>query len=363
MKKICFILDNMCSGGAERVALNLINNLSRDKYEITLYLKQRSQNYLDYLSQVKSDVTIKYFKNNNYGISGNFFDLFEINQIFKKNKFDIVFSQLGLGKRVGIVKKIFLKNNDIKFVYRETNLDLFLRKDNNIFRRMLSKYFNRFIISNFDKVIAQSYTMQNYLLKENKLLKNKIEVINNPCDFEVVNQKKLEKLEEEFDKNKINLIAIGRLENQKGFDMLIETLSKIRNQNYILRIFGEGSKKEILEKMIKEKKLTKKIFLCGMNENPYKFIKNSDFLISSSRYEGLSNVVIEATVLGVPVIANSYIGVEEIIKNGLNGEIIDIKNSKLLETVLQKKYNKNIIKEKALKFNNKVIVKKYEEVF
>lgn len=208
--------------------------------------------------------------------------------------------------------------------------------------------------------------MKKKLLELNPKLKDKIFVINNFIDFNFIT-KKIKEIELIKNKNNngkyLKLIAIGRLSKEKGFDILINSLSKI-DIDFKLQILGNGPEKNYLNKLIKEKKLENKIFLRGFKENPFVELINSDFLISSSIFEGFPNVVLEANACGIPVISNYYQGaIEEIIENGINGKILDINNVNLLKEALKKKYNKKlIIKKIRMKYDKSKIIKKYEEL-
>lgn len=355
MKKICFIVPNLGGGGAERVAFHLLNNLSLEKYDLTLIVIYKDRG--DYLKNLRKEVKVKFLDINRirYGV-------FPIFKFLKEKNFDIVivFSEEVM-IFVGIFVAPFIKNT----IFINRHLSVFLKDKKSIFR----KYGLRLAYKGYDKVISQSKDMTESLLKNRLVSKNKITEINNPVDLKKIEilSGKQEKLE--FNEKFKNIIAVGRLFYQKGFDILINSMQSLKNENIKLFILGEGPERKNLEKLIKEFQLEKTVFLIGRKSNPYVYMKNADLFILSSRFEGFPNVLLEANACGCYAICNnSPGGINEIIQENINGNIIDFENkeifSKTIKRELNKEHNKeqikNIIKNK---YSMETIIKKYEEYF
>ena len=361
MKKIYFFVQNLEGGGAERVIVNIVNNLDRNKFKIELFFIENRGKYLENL---KKDFKLVVFKNifkaRKINFILNFFKIITI--FFFKKKQDIIFTQYHPGKILSLLIPLLFRNR--KIIYRETNIPQEINSVNKKSIKLLDKLFYKYGIKNFAKIIVQSLDMQEMLLRMDSSLKEKIVLINNPVDIKFIEEKiKNEKITKE--KDIINLISIGRLNKQKGYDLLIKTLGKIENKNFILRILGIGEEEKELKKLIKENNLEGKVLFLGFKSNPYKYLINSDFYISSSRFEGFPNAVLEANICGIPVIANNYKGgINEIIINGINGEIIDITNVEELKNALQKEYNSQKIKESIRnRYSVEIILEKYEKLF
>jgi len=196
----------------------------------------------------------------------------------------------------------------------------------------------------------------------------KTAVIYNPVDIETISEKATKKTATLLAKDKINLLAVGRLAPQKGFDVLVETMSKL-DDRFHLNILGEGEDKEELQQQIKALKVEDKVTLLGFSDNPYAYMKESDFFILSSRYEGLPNVILEANVCGTASVAfNNPGGTAEIIEDRKTGLLVDEFSSKELAKHIQ--LATNIEFDKAYisdfcktGFNVQKIVKEYEEHF
>lgn len=123
------------------------------------------------------------------------------------------------------------------------------------------------------------------------------------------------------------VIAVGRLDYQKGFDRLINAWELIQKNdsfnNWQLDIFGQGEWRDMLQQMITERKLQN----CTHIHNPTKDIGteyvNSSLLVMSSNYEGFPMVMIEAMACGLPVVSFDFkCGPKDIIRHGENGLLV-----------------------------------------
>lgn len=361
LRKIVFLLQNLEGGGAERMALNLINNLSLKYYTLEVILLENRGVFIDQIVKRKGvKVTILSVKYKNRIIN------FLINFIIALKKLrnesiEIIFSQYNPGKALPFFK-FFFKNKTL--IYRETNIPKFETKDSKFYIKIINRMFYLYGIKKYDKIILQSQDMQNEILQVNsRLCKEKLFLVHNFIDFENISKNLTTQIFTQ--KNKIKLISVGRLSKQKGYDLLLRTLYKINRKDIELKIYGEGEERKKLERLIRKYKLENVVELKGFKKNPYNDIAQADFFISSSRYEGFPNAVLESCVCGTPVIANRYLGgINEIIIMSLNGEIIDITDTTAFENALLKIYDRKKIRVDVLnRFGKNIIIKKYENIF
>ncbi|MCD8006095.1 MAG: glycosyltransferase [Oscillospiraceae bacterium] len=122
------------------------------------------------------------------------------------------------------------------------------------------------------------------------------------------------------------LVSIGRLSEQKGFDIAVEAAAilKERGEKFQWLIIGDGELKNDLERQIKERKVEGIVKLIGVRSNPYVYIKNCTVFVQSSRFEGKSVVLDEAKILGKPIVVTDYATVRDQIVNEDEGMIVDI---------------------------------------
>ncbi len=355
-EKILFILPALHGGGAERVMLTLVKHIDRKKFlPIFVLLKKEGK----FIKQVPRDIEMIDLK-----ATQARYAIFKIAKIIREKKPDIVFSTLGhLNLLMALIRPFFSKK--IKFISRESNTVSVENKGEKYPR--LFDFLYKKIYNNFDLIITQSEYMKKDLVENYKTDQSKAVVIYNPVDIEHIEERLKEQNKTFFDSGKINLLAVGRLSHQKGFDILINTMTLL-NDKYHLTILGEGEDKESLNNQIKILKMENKITLAGFTNNPYTYMLHCDLFILSSRYEGLPNVVLETNSCGTPVVAvNSPGGTAEIVKNGVNGILTPSLDPQQLANDIKKatkyRFNSYEIKEYIRKnFNVRKIVKEYERV-
>jgi len=354
MKKISilFILPDLETGGAERIVTTIANHLPRSTFEPKILLLRKEGGYLEIL---KEDVEIIDIKTPRIRHS-----LKPILKEIRNRKPDIVFSGFGeVNAYLALFIKFFPK---IKFIARETNV-----VSKHVTRREI-RFFYKFY-NNYDRIICQSDDMQNDLIENFKIKKEKSIKINNPVDFEFINEKlAISEKPESFKNDFKNVVAIGNLSSRKGFDNLLKVFSQLKNEKILLHILGDGRDKELLHQMKNDLNLENVLF-HGQQKNPYQFLKFADIFILSSRYEGFPNVLLEAGACGTYSLANNCPGgITEIIQPKINGEISDIENheefaEKLKSILMENQKKDQIINSIKSRFSKEIILKKYMEVF
>jgi glycosyltransferase involved in cell wall biosynthesis len=370
MKKVLFLIDTLDGGGAEKVFYDIVRNLNRTKYEIDILLIENRGLYKDKLEKLGFNIEYLLKKRGN-----------RIVDKIKKSIY-IFFPQL--------IKKIYEKNYDVQIGFLEGNttvitantkgnrkkigwvhIDLEKTRNQKGIEQRINSFIERRAYRKLDKIVCVADDTKKAFLRLYPELKDKVEVIYNLIDVEEIQEKACEK-ERKFNNQKINIISVGRLVKQKGYDILLEAHYELLKEglDYNIYILGEGVERKELEKYIKEKQIEKNTFLLGFKENPYPYIKEANIFVSSSRNEGFSLVVAEALCLGKPIIATKCAGPIELLENGKYGVLVENENKEELkneirELVLNKdkreKYSRLSFK-RAMIFNKKIIIKKIEKI-
>ena len=175
------------------------------------------------------------------------------------------------------------------------------------------KRFLRFIFYRYAYLVSSN--IKNSLIEMEKYVnKNKLIYLPNPIRF-TRNSRDIKK------KKKI-ILSIGRLNKQKGYDILIMAFNEFINKpsfnNWKLYILGEGPEKKKLEKIIERLNLSNSVYLLGY-QDPLKFFNIAKIYVQSSIFEGMPNSVLEAMMCRVPIILNTRIrGIRHLAKNNLS---------------------------------------------
>ena len=194
------------------------------------------------------------------------------------------------------------------------------------------------------------------------LKKKNIKVIYNPVKYEIENNYK----NNNFKKDNF-ILLVGRLAKQKRQEIAIRLFSKIskKNSKLKLKIAGKGDQEKFLKNLVLKYGLEKNVKFLGYKENLVKFYKKAKLTILTSAYEGFPNVLIESITLGTPVISfNCPYGPREIIKNGINGYLVNNDNEinfeKKIIKALDKTWNSKRVNSTASIYKNSKILDKYE---
>lgn len=373
MKKILFFIESLGGGGAERVLYDIVSNIDRKKFSVIVKTVSDEGKYDEKIKKIctyktllrKSDYNSNGIKRYIYILKHWCIYHFPPNisyRLFVREKVD---TEVGFVE--GFATKIISKKNTScrKIAWVHVNP---------LERAYADKSFKNLeeqkqVYAVFDKIVCVSKSVKEGL--EKKINQNKnVMVIYNP-----VNSEEIVKLASEHTDPKsesvIRFVSIGRLEEQKGYDRLIDAFALVSKKGYAfqLEIIGEGSQFENLKDKIQKYKLENKIFLRGYLDNPYKYVADSDVFVCSSRAEGYSLVIAEAMVLGIPILTTNCSGPNELVDYGKYGIMTENTTQGIYEGIVQildnpqilQKYAKLSLK-KAETINLEKTIRKIEKV-
>lgn len=197
-----------------------------------------------------------------------------------------------------------------------------------------------------------------------KFIQKKTSIIYNPVSETVFH------LQDEPKENVI--ISVGKLDGQKNQKLLINAFANIAEDfpDWKLVIYGEGPQREALEFRIKNLELRKQILLPGRCETVIEEMNRAKVFAFSSDFEGMSNAILEAVCVGLPVVTTNVSGAKELVKEGEGGFVVPIRDEKALttamktlmtnETLRQKMAEHNIVNAKNYRLD--LIVNQWEDI-
>ncbi len=189
-----------------------------------------------------------------------------------------------------------------------------------------------------DKIVAVSEASKDSIINVNKNYTNKIVVIKDIVNPDIIVNMATEKIKE-IDSNEVNILTVGRLViGYKGYDVAIKTANLLRSSGYRFKwyVIGDGQDKAKLQDLVKVYDLEKYFILLGSRDNPYPYMKMCDIYVQPSRNEGFGLTVIEAKILKKPIVCTNFNTSNELIKNEQDGLIVEQDEGQLLNGI--KKY-------------------------
>ena len=309
MKKVLFVIHDLGQGGAEKVLVNLVNNMSHERFDITvlsLFGGGVNEQYL------KKDIC--YIVCYKHAIRGNskIMKLFSPQFLYRryiKEKYDIIVSYLE-GPSARIVSGCSYPN--VKLVnWIHCKLDT---------KEEVSGSFRSFeeakkCYERFDRTICVSKWVMNYF-KKTMDYKKPIEVLYNTIETDKIIEKSTEGISDySFEDPCIRLCSVGKIATVKGFDRLARIHKRLLENGlkHKILILGVGPDQPKIEAYLKKNQLQDSFSFLGYQTNPYKYVAKCDLYVCSSLSEGFSTAVTEALVVGTPVVTTLCSGMQEIL--------------------------------------------------
>ena len=336
-KRLLIHNGNISIGGQEKMLMEFLNILDSKKYEILLLIEENNGKRNDYIDRIPKWVDYKFLtteefmnKIEKYQGSKNFLKKLYYSHLLKlKKKISLKelkkylnFSDIIIDYDMGLLRnlhKINLQNKKVMGWSHAGSGELLRKKQK---RENVNKY---------DCIVTINETMKNGYLKNYN--NKEIVKIYNFLDFDLIEKKAEEKLEKDYGKY---IISVGSLTENKNHKLLINAFKILKEKYKIsekLLILGEGKERENLKKHIKELTLGNDVLLLGQKENPYKYIKNSELYVLSSKNESFSLTLVEAMSLKKLVISVKSNGPIEILEDNKYGILIENNADEMAEKI------------------------------
>lgn len=389
-KKVVFRSGSLRMGGLERILIEVLQTIDREKYDIYLLIEDDCGKENIFEKDIPEGM--KYFflkpepliKKCRYHRErkSNLYHKIMYNLTMLKEERVVLENSIKILKEIGEVDLLidfdwgatkYIEKLPVKksVVWIHNSVPKLKKKPGKIerFGKRLAKY---------DLVVGICDEMKEEIEKIYPFLKGKVERVYNPFNFERIERLSLDrgdisKEQEELLKENY-VVAVSRLDCvQKDYETLIEAFSILKDRKIQekLYIVGDGPDRDRIQKMIEKKNLEEQVKLIGLTKNPYIWMKNADFFVHSSKYEGLPTVLIEAMICGKVVISSDCpTGPKEILRDGECGILYPVGDAVALADGIEKLLKDRELKEKLLKkiekrreeFNKDRVIEEYQRL-
>jgi glycosyltransferase involved in cell wall biosynthesis len=317
-ERLAFFLPGLYEGGAERIVLNLAKGISERGYPVDLVLARAEGPYMEQIPN-----TVRLVDLNAPRVLGS---LPALISYLRRERPAVLVS--GMFANVIALLARWLSRVPCRLVIVEHNTLSSIVKNKHDLRWQLYPKLAKWLYPWADHIVAVSNDVADDLMRTANVPQELIQVIYNPIVTSDLQTKSEEPLDHRWFKvgEPPVVLAVGRLTDQKAFDVLIRAFSFVRkNCPARLLILGEGENRPFLETLIWQLGLEKDVSLMGFVQNPYPYMAHASLFVLPSRWEGLPTVLIEALYLGTPIVATDCPGgSREILKGGRFGKLVPV---------------------------------------
>ena len=319
-RKVCFVLPSLAGGGSERAAVQILNALDEATWDRSMYLFRREGPYLGDLSPA-----VRLHAGTDDSRVGRWLAL---RRFVGETRPDVVVSFLSYFTALTAVRAAAVGTRVVFNL--QTPMSAFLADGDypwrRGWRRPLFAAIARAGYASADLIIATSQGVADDLVSTFGVAKAAVRVVHNPVDLAAVAaaaQEPIDPAHAELWQHPV-IVAAGRLAEVKNYPLLIEALARLRLRVPArLFILGEGDDEQAIRALVAARDLSAAVVLCGFQKNPWKYIARADVFALTSRYEGFGNVLVEAMACGVPVVATRSSGTSDIVRDGVDGLLVD----------------------------------------
>lgn len=344
-KKLLFVIDSLNIGGAEKSIVSLLNLIDYSKYEIDFLLFKKDGDLRKYVpNQVNMLPIPEYFQYiSNEKVSVNKGILYFYYRIkttvhlrINEYKKHVLHSEQVVFRSLEKIIAPAQKKYDVAIAYSQGMPTYFVA--NKVYASKKMAWINTDYVhtlydkeldyesyKKINKIITVSRNTQDSVSKIRKEYKEKVDLLFDIVDPDMINQMANEHEVSEFDQSLVNIVTVGRLVTAKGYSNAIETARLLQRSGYKFKWFGigEGPERKKLQELINKYKLNDCFILLGKRLNPYPYIKNCDIYVQTSIKEGFGLTVSEAKILRKPIVCTNFPTAKEIINHNVDGLLVE----------------------------------------
>ena len=328
--RIIFALASLGSGGAERVVSLLADKMAESGHQVEIICLKFNDVYYQISPQVKITFAMQHTKS-------RFKELFWLRQYIKKQKPDVV---IPFTEGVYCFTILSLLGTRILIVASERLDPAAMSPTRKFLKRLLLPY--------ADWLVVQTQSIKEYFPQS---IQKKTSIIYNPVNDDVFGLPLLSLKGMKGGERLNRIISVGRLFPQKNQEMMIRAFARIAEEfpDWQLVIYGEGPLRAELEFLVSSFKMQGRVLLPGRTEHVIEELRKSKIFCLSSDYEGMSNAMIEAICVGLPIVTTDVSGVRELVEDGVNGFVVPCREVSMFGEALMRLISNDILREKFSK--------------
>ena len=319
-KRVCFVIPSLAGGGAERVAVQILNALDPERWDRSMFLFERSGPYLaDVSSTIRLEAAAAPSRAGRWRALRRFARVVRPDVVVA---FLSYLSVLSATRAAGVAARVVF---DVETPVSAFLTDADYRWSSRLNRALFTAAM-RVGCASADQIVATSQGVADDLVGSFGADPMRVRILPNPVDLAGVASAAMEPIDAAMAARWTHpvVVAAGRLAEAKNYPLLIEAFGILRERvPASLFILGQGDQEPALREVIRVRGLSDVVHLCGFQSNPWKYIARADVFALTSRYEGFGNVLVEAMACGVPVVATSSPGTRDIVRSGADGLLVE----------------------------------------
>ncbi len=325
--RVLFVTPRFSDGGGERIWLSLLQHLDRSRFRAALVFFEHIDSH--FLREIPRDVpTYDLRQKRRFFIEWPRLTIGLVKTI-RRERPDVVISLLHTWGAVLHLARLLSGRRFAIVINEHIHVSGSLRslRHKRPAMSLLSAWLHRYCYRNADMIVPVARDVARDLAANHGARAERIRTIYNGIDLAGIRRMAGEKVDHPwFEGRQPIIIGIGRLTEQKNFDLLIKAFGDVcRHSQAKLVILGEGKLRSELEKIITGLGLDEHVALMGRQPNPYKYLARSTVFVLSSVGEALPTVLLEAMALGVPIVSTRCpSGPEELLEGGRCGVLVPV---------------------------------------
>ncbi|PHA29827.1 glycosyltransferase [Bacillus wiedmannii] len=360
-KRMLFMIINMNIGGTEKALLNMVAEIPKEKYEVTILMLEKKGDFLNFIPKgvrieyVKGYEEMQYILNKPTRVV--IADFIKQRKIVKALQLAVLHVISKIMKERSVIFKYCLqnyedayKNYDIAIAYAGPMdfISYFVANKVEARRKIqwihfdiekifFNKHFVNKVYKKFQHVFVVSDVGKMKLTQTVPELINKAETFLNIISPEMICKMANEGIGFADDFEGVRILTVGRLSIEKGQDLTISVLARLKEAGFNVRWYciGDGKERGMYEKLVKNYDVQGDYIFLGAVSNPYPFMKQCDLYVQPSRHEGYCITLAEARCFNNPIISTNFTGASEQIIHNHNGLIVQFDEQQMYDSIVQ----------------------------